>query len=125
MTATKKKTAKRSLFTELMQGVEAMRLHRERKITLRTHRISAPPSFDVKPEFFLKAREALRMSRRAFARSTFIPERTLERWEQGRSKPNPEAVALVALVRAYPDTVERLRKAVQRVPRAKAAAASR
>lgn len=28
-------------------------------------------------------------------------ERTLEKWEQGRSKPNPEAAALVLLVRIF------------------------
>ncbi len=40
-----------------------------------------------------------------------INERTLERWEQGRAKPNPQAAALVLLVRRYPDTLERLEKA--------------
>jgi len=38
-----------------------------------------------------------------------INERTLEKWEQGRAKPNPQA-ALVLLVRRYPDTLERLEK---------------
>ena len=31
-------------------------------------------------------------------------------WEQGRAKPNPQAAALVLLVRRYPDTLERLEK---------------
>jgi len=39
-----------------------------------------------------------------------INERTLEKWEQGRAKPNPQAAALVLLVRRYPDTLERLEK---------------
>jgi putative transcriptional regulator len=105
---------KRNLFDELMEGVQAMKEKREGKITLRTHRIEAQPRLDVKPEFFVRARRSLKMSRRVFARCTYIPERTLERWEQGRSKPNPEAVALVALVKEYPETVERLKTAVQR-----------
>jgi len=37
-----------------------------------------------------------------------INERTLEKWEQGRAKPNPQAAALVLLVRRYPDTLARL-----------------
>jgi putative transcriptional regulator len=37
-----------------------------------------------------------------------INERTLEKWEQGWAKPNPQAAALVLLVRRYPDTLERL-----------------
>jgi len=39
-----------------------------------------------------------------------INVRTLEKWEQGRAKPNPQAAALVLLVRNYPDTLERLEK---------------
>ena len=42
-----------------------------------------------------------------FARGLRINERTLK-WEQGRAKPNPEAAALVLLVRRYPDTLARL-----------------
>jgi putative transcriptional regulator len=109
------KATKRDLFKELAEGVVAMKQHREKKITLRTHKIPVQPRLDAGPKFFIEAREALRMSRKVFARAVFIPERTLEKWEQGRSKPNPEAVALVALVRHYPETMEQLKKAVQRV----------
>jgi putative transcriptional regulator len=35
-------------------------------------------------------------------------ERTLEKWEQGRAKPNPQATALILLVRKYPDMLARL-----------------
>ena len=48
------------------------------------------------------------MSRAAFAHSLGVNPRTLERWEQGRSKPNDQAVALILLVRKYPDTLSRL-----------------
>jgi putative transcriptional regulator len=41
-------------------------------------------------------------------RNPRINERTLEKWEQGRSKPNPQAAALVLLVRKFPDTLDRL-----------------
>jgi len=116
------KPSKRNVFEELMEGVQAMKATREGKLTLRTHRIEAEAPLEVKPDFFVRARQALHMSRRVFARSVCIPERTLERWEQGRSKPNPEAVALVALVKEFPDTVKRLRTAVQR---AKSAAVGR
>jgi hypothetical protein len=71
-----KAKTKRNLLSELMEGVESMWNHREGKITLRTHRIAAPESFDVRADFFVKARNSLQMSRRAFARSTFIPERS-------------------------------------------------
>jgi len=41
------------------------------------------------------------------ARKLRINERTLEKWEEGRAKPNPQAPALVQLVRRNPDTLER------------------
>src|SRR6266508_4665496 len=48
------------------------------------------------------------MSRQVFAFKIGVNPRTLERWEQGRSKPNEQASALIRLVRKYPDTLARL-----------------
>jgi len=48
------------------------------------------------------------MSRPAFAYRLGVNPRTLERWEQGRSKPNDQAAALILLVRKYPDMLARL-----------------
>lgn len=98
----------RSLIRELLSGVRAMRQHREGRLTLQTHRvepITVPP---VDPEFVRQTREALHMSRRVFAFKLGVNPRTLERWEQGRSRPNEQAAALIWLVRKYPDTLERL-----------------
>jgi putative transcriptional regulator len=52
-----------------------------------------------------------------FARQLRINLRTLEKWEQGRAKPNPQAAALVLLVRQYPDTLERLEQVARAAPR--------
>jgi len=52
----------------------------------------------------------LHMSRPAFAYRIGVNPRTLERWEQGRSKPNDQAAALILLVRKYPDTLKRLQQ---------------
>lgn len=98
----------RSLFRELMAGVQAMRDHREGRLTLRTHEvepITVPP---VNPSLVRQTREALNMSRQVFAFKIGVNPRTLERWEQGRSKPNEQAAALIWLVRKYPDTLQRL-----------------
>jgi len=35
-------------------------------------------------------------------------ERTLEKWEQGRGKPNKQAATLILLTRQFPDTLKRL-----------------
>src|SRR5262245_645644 len=99
---------KRSLFRELMSGVEAMRAHRAGRVTLKTmdvQPIAVPP---IDADVVRQTREALNMSRQVFAFKLGVNPRTLERWEQGRSKPNEQAAALIWLVRMYPDTLDRL-----------------
>lgn len=101
---------RRKVFDELMEGVAAMRSHREGKITLRTHRIEVRPLPKVDSKLIRETREKLRFSRAVFARALHVNERTLEKWEQGRATPNPQATALLLLVNHYPDTLERLEK---------------
>ena len=100
--------SKRKVFDELMEGVAAMKSHGKGKITLRTYHIEPAPLPKVDSKVIRDTRKKLRCSRAVFARKLRINERTLEKWEQGRSKPNPQAAALVLLVRRYPDTLERL-----------------
>jgi putative transcriptional regulator len=99
---------KRALFDELIDGVSAMRAHRKGKLTLRTHRLDAPPLPRVTAALVRDTRQRLNMSQRVFARKLRVNPRTLERREQGRSKPNDQAAALILLVRRFPDTVDRL-----------------
>src|SRR5947208_14566097 len=99
---------RRSLFRELMSGVQAMRDHREGRLTLRTHRVEPITVPGVDPDFVRETREALHMSRQVFVFKIGVNPRTLEPWEQGRSKPNEQASALIRLVRTYPDTLEPL-----------------
>ena len=54
-----------------------------------------------------------------FAGQLRINLRTLEKWEQGRAKPNPQAAALVLLVRKFPDTLDRLEQLAPGASRAK------
>ena len=108
MAKAKKATSKRSLFRELMAGVDAMREHREGRLTLRTHHVEPISLPELEPRVVRETRESLHMSRQVFAFKLGVNPRTLERWEQGRSKPNEQAAALIWLVRKYPDTLERL-----------------
>lgn len=101
---------KRRIFDEMIEGVTAMKSHREEKITLRTYKIEATPLPRVDSKLIRDTRKRLRCSRAVFARKLRINERTLEKWEQGRAKPNPQAAALILLVRRYPDTLERLER---------------
>ncbi len=106
--------AKRKLFAELMEGVAAMRAHREGKVTLRSYKIEAARLPRVNARTIRETRKRLNFSRPVFARKLHINERTLEKWEQGRAKPNPQAATLLLLVRKYPDTLERLEELAAR-----------
>jgi putative transcriptional regulator len=100
--------AKRNILGELMEGVASMKSHREGKLTLRSYKVEPAPLPKVDSKLIKDTRERLHCSRAVFARKLHINERTLEKWEQGRAKPNPQAAALVLLVRKYPDTLKRL-----------------
>ena len=100
--------SKRNILGELMEGVAAMKSHREGKLTLRNYKVETAPLPKVDSKLIRDTRRRLHCSRAVFARKLRINERTLEKWEQGRAKPNPQAAALALLVRKYPDTLERL-----------------
>jgi putative transcriptional regulator len=99
---------KRKIFDEMIVGIAAMKDHREGKLTLRTYKVEAVPLPKVDSKLIRDTRKRLHCSRAVFARRLRINERTLEKWEQGRAKPNPQAAALVLLVRNFPDTLDRL-----------------
>jgi putative transcriptional regulator len=102
--------SKRNISSELMDGVAAMKGRREGKLTLRNYRVEPAPLPNVDSKLIRDTRKKLRCSQAVFARKLRINERTLEKWEQGRAKPNPQAAALVLLVRRYPDTLQRLER---------------
>lgn len=101
---------KRKIIDDLVEGVAAMKSHREGKLTLRSYNVEHAPLPKVDSRLIRDTRKKLRCSRAVFARKLRINERTLEKWEQGRAKPNPQAAALVLLVRRYPDMLQRLEK---------------
>lgn len=101
---------KRNLFEELTQGVAEINQHVEGKITLKTYELGKPVKIEVTPEIIKETREALHLSRSVFAYELHISPRTLEKWEQGRAKPNEQAATLIMLVRKFPDTLLRIRQ---------------
>jgi putative transcriptional regulator len=112
----KEKKAKRNLFAELVEGVEAMKDHREGKVTLKTHKF---PAAKVKESpdaaFFVSVREKFNVSRSVWANMLRVSPRTVEKWEQG-GQVSPLAATFVELVAEYPDTIERLQTLPRRVP---------
>ncbi len=105
---TRKRRAKRDLFSELKQGMDALADARLGKRTLRTHSVEYKPAPTVTPKELMRVRKNLKLSRALFAVYLRTNVRTLENWEQGRAKPNAQAALLINLVKRYPDTVERL-----------------
>lgn len=112
---TKQNAAKRDLFAELMEGVDAMKARREGKMTLRTHTVPAP-EIKVCPgaKFFVAARKRFNVSRAVWANMLRVSPRTVEKWEQG-GQVSPLAATFVELVTRYPDTIKRLQTLPRRV----------
>jgi len=105
---TRKRRAKRNLFAELTEGMNALADARQGKRTLRTHAVEFKPAPTVTPQELIRIRKNLKLSRALFAVYLRTNVRTLENWEQGRAKPNAQAALLINLVKHYPDTVQRL-----------------
>jgi putative transcriptional regulator len=103
---------KRNLFEELKQGIREIKKHQTGKITLRTHKIEKKPHITITPKSILDTREQLHMSRAVFAIKLGVSIRTLEKWEQGKTMPNDQAITLILMVKQYPDTLERLEKII-------------
>src|ERR1051326_6088547 len=96
--ATKKETVGARLIQSLEQAVAP---HRgELRLTTRTYMIPSP--VDVKA-----IRESLGLSQGQFAARYGFSPRTLQQWEQGRSKPDASS-------RAYLIVIERNHKAVEK-----------
>lgn len=113
----KQKVKKRDVFAELMEGVSAMKEHREGKRTLRTHKLSAPETKEAPgAEYFVAVRERFNVSRSVWANMLHVSPRTVEKWEQG-GQASPLAATFVQLVSEYPDTIERLQTLPKHVSR--------
>ncbi|MCX5832087.1 MAG: helix-turn-helix domain-containing protein [Deltaproteobacteria bacterium] len=98
------------LSNELMEAAEDINQWREDKITLKTYTVDPQPKIEVTPEIIRETRENLHLSRPVFAHELHVSPRTLEKWEQGRTKPNDQAATLIMLVRKFPDTLRRLKE---------------
>lgn len=99
---------KRNLFAELSEGFEALKADREGKLTLKRVHVAPLAAPEVGPEELLQIRTRMHVSRAVFANAIRTKTRTLENWEQGRSKPNAQAALLIKLVEKYPETLEHL-----------------
>ncbi len=101
---------RRRLFDELVQGIEEIKQWEAGKITLKSYTVESVPKPEVTPEIIRDTREHLNLSRAVFAHELRVSPRTLEKWEQGRTRPNDQAATLIMLVRKFPDTLQRMKQ---------------
>lgn len=99
--------SKRNLFDELNQGLEEARKHDKGKLTLRSMSVEIKP-VDITPKEIIRIRESLKLSQALFAAYLHTHKRTYEKWEQGKSRPNDQAITLLKLVKRNPDLLERI-----------------
>ncbi|MCP4414105.1 MAG: transcriptional regulator [Gammaproteobacteria bacterium] len=99
---------KRNLFSELSIALNEAKQHSEGKLTLKTHTVEIPDDLSISPTEIVNLRENFNMSRGLFAKYLHTSSRTLENWEQGRSKPNEQAVTLLKLVKSHPETLSHI-----------------
>lgn len=100
--------SKRNLYEELRSALSDAKQHDEGKLTLKTHQVEQPVELSITPNEIKNIRHQLNMSRQVFARYLHTSSRTLENWEQGRSKPNEQAITLLHLVKNYPETLSHI-----------------
>ena len=98
----------RDIFSELVEGFDALANARQGKTTLRSHKVQLSELTAVSADELIAIRKQLNMSRPVFAMYLRTNARTLENWEQGRAKPNAQATTLIRLVQKYPETVQHL-----------------
>lgn len=98
---------KRDLFAELTEGMKELADYRAGKRTLKTHHVTRK-AVSIAPEELRSVREKLNLSQAVFARYLHTGESTYQNWEQGRAKPNAQAVLLIRMVEQNPDTLRTL-----------------
>src|SRR3989442_3244708 len=101
----KRKIKTESAGASILRGMEEALAHHRGEIKLRTTIYTIPDLVDVRA-----VREALGLSQSQFAARYGFSPRTLQEWEQGRSKPD-------VAVRAYLKVIENDPKAVERALR--------
>lgn len=99
---------KREIFSELVEGFDALADERQGKVTLRTHKVHLNKLAPLTAEEVIAVRQQLNLSRSVFALYLRTNTRTLENWEQGRAKPNAQATTLIRLVARFPETIAQL-----------------
>ena len=96
------------LMDDLREAAASVNDHYEGKLTLRTHKVPEAKPVQMSARRVRRIRDSLHLSQEIFARCLHTSRRTVEKWEQGVSKPAGTAAALLALVDKYPELISDL-----------------
>lgn len=99
---------KRDIFSELMEGFDALEGERQGKATLRTTEVESKAAPEMTPEKVRAVRKKLHVSQPVFARCLRIKLQTVKNWEQGISKPNDQAAILISLIERNPKLLDEI-----------------
>ncbi|WP_418163260.1 helix-turn-helix domain-containing protein [Pantoea vagans] len=96
------------IFSELMTGMQELKDHQEGKITLKRHKVTKRAPVTIAPQELRDVREKLNLSQAVFAHYLHTGETTWQNWEQGKARPNAQAVLLIRMVQQNPETLKTL-----------------
>jgi len=96
------------IFSELMTGMQELKDHHEGKITLKRDKVTKRAPVTIAPQELRDVREKLNRSQAVFAHYLHTGETTWQNWEQGRARPNAQAVLLIRMVQQNPETLKTL-----------------
>ena len=99
---------KRDIYEELVEGFNAYQDFQAGKTTLKTIAIDAPKPIHITPDEIKNIRKQLNLSQAVFARCLRMSVRTYQGWEQGKTRPNAQAVLLLKMVSQSPKTFENI-----------------
>lgn len=97
---------KRNIYSELMEGFDALENARQEKVTLRTTDVEFKPPPVMTAAQVRALREKLHLSQVVFARCLRTHPQTVRNWEQGTAKPNAQAAILLSLIDRNPMLIE-------------------
>lgn len=102
---------KRKLYNELREGMAAYQQHQQGKITLHTVKAELATPAAITPDEIRALRESLNLSQAVFAAKLRTSVRTYQGWEQGKTRPNPQAALLLRMVQKSPKTFKAIASA--------------
>jgi putative transcriptional regulator len=99
---------KRDIFSELMDGFDALEGARQGKTTLRSTEVEFKAAPEMTPEKVRAVRRKLHVSQPVFALRLRTKSQTVKNWEQGIAKPNDQAAILLALIDRNPKILDEI-----------------